>query len=216
MHHPQLGVGHRAPTQLAIAPSGVVCSVTRRLQPMLRCSACAYFQGMLVGPDPCVLCAAPRPPRRAGGILLAGESSMHAPPDLRVWIVEPHDELRSTLHELVSAVPVDAEVMTEDQFRGRIDRGRRPDALMIDGSTLLRLDGQRAALDGMLRTLVVTGRHPSELPIRMLERSSVQFLRKPFTMTSIERGLAWLTGGGDDSWADPVTPIASETAAPMG
>jgi hypothetical protein len=66
MHHPQLGVGHRAPTQLAIAPSGVVCSVTRRLQPMLRCSACAYFQGMLVGPDPCVLCAAPihRPGRR--------------------------------------------------------------------------------------------------------------------------------------------------------
>jgi hypothetical protein len=36
---------------------------------MLRCSACAYFQGMLVGPDPCVLCAAParRPPRPLAG-----------------------------------------------------------------------------------------------------------------------------------------------------
>lgn len=66
MQHPQLGMGHRTPAHLAIAPSGVVCALTRRLQPMLRCSACAYFQGMLVGPDPCVLCAAParRPPRR--------------------------------------------------------------------------------------------------------------------------------------------------------
>jgi hypothetical protein len=67
MQHPQLGMGHRAPTHLAIAASGIVCAVTRRPQPMLRCSACAYFQGMLVGPDPCVLCAAPihRPGRRA-------------------------------------------------------------------------------------------------------------------------------------------------------
>jgi hypothetical protein len=112
--------------------------------------------------------------------------------------------------------PTDAHVMTEDEFRRRIDRGSRPDALMIDGSTLLRLDGQRAALDGVLRTLVITGRHPSELPMGMLERSSVQFLRKPFTMASIERGLAWLTGGGDDSWADPVRTDESEAAAPMG
>jgi hypothetical protein len=141
---------------------------------------------------------------------------MHAPLDLRLWIVEPHDELRSTLHELVSVMPADAEVMTEGEFRRRIGRGRRPDALMIDGSTLLRLDGQRAALDGMLRTLVITGRHPSELPTNMLARSSVQFLRKPFTMTSIERGLAWLAGGGDDSWADPVMADGSEAAAPMG
>jgi len=133
---------------------------------------------------------------------------------LTVWIVEPHDELRRMLHEIVSVGLADVEVMTEDEFRGRIDRGRRPDALMIDGSTLLRLDGQRAALDGMLRTLVVTGRHPSELPTSMLERSSVQFLRKPFTVRSIERGLVWLTGGGDDSWADPFQDDA-EAATPV-
>ncbi|HSI99247.1 MAG TPA: hypothetical protein VLA59_02555 [Patescibacteria group bacterium] len=66
MRHPHLGVGHRAPFHLAIAATGVVCAMTRRLQPMLRCSSCTYFQGMLVGPDPCVLCAAPtsQPPRR--------------------------------------------------------------------------------------------------------------------------------------------------------
>jgi hypothetical protein len=141
---------------------------------------------------------------------------MHAPLHLNVWIVEPHDELRTMLGELASVVPADAEVMTENEFRSRIDRGRRPDALMIDGSTLLRLDGQRAALDGMVRTLVITGRHPSELPMSMLERSSVQFLRKPFTIPSIERGLAWLSGGGDDSWADPVAADGSEATAPIG
>src|SRR5690606_31659948 len=108
------------------------------------------------------------------------------PLHLTVWIVEPHDELRTMLRELAVGVPANAEVMTENEFRSRIDRGRRPDALMIDGSTLLRLDGQRPALDGMVRTLVITGRHPSELPTSMLERSSVQFLRKPFTVPSIE------------------------------
>lgn len=143
---------------------------------------------------------------------------MHPPLHLNVWIVEPHDELRTMLHELAAVAPADAEVMTEDEFRRRIDRGRRPDALLIDGSTLLRLDGQRAALDGMVRTLVVTGRHPSELPMSMLERSSVQFLRKPFTISSMERGLNWLTGGGDDSWADPVATDAdnSEATARVG
>lgn len=59
MRHLQLGVGHRPPGHLAIATSDVICLVTRSPQPMLRCSSCAYFQGMLVGPDPCVLCAAP-------------------------------------------------------------------------------------------------------------------------------------------------------------
>ena len=134
---------------------------------------------------------------------------------LNLWIVEPHDELRTMLRELASTVPA-ADVMTEEEFRRRIERGSRPDALLIDGSTLLRLDGQRAALDGMLRTLVVTGRHPSELPKSMLERSSVRFLRKPFAATSIERGLAWLTGRADDSWADPVAPGEPEAAAPIG
>lgn len=138
---------------------------------------------------------------------------MLTPLRLTVWIVEPHDELRTMLSELASESPADTQVLSEDEFRRRIDSGRRPDALLIDGSTLLRLDGQRAALDGMLRTLVVTARHPSELPMAILERSSVQFLRKPFTIGAIERGLAWLTGGGDESWADRVRSGEEEAAA---
>lgn len=138
---------------------------------------------------------------------------MQTPYLLNVWVVEPHDGLRRMLRQVVSGAPATVDVMTEDEFRYRIERGGRPDALMIDGSTLLRLDGERAALDGTLRTLVITGRPPSELPMSMLERSSVQFLRKPFSIVSIERGLAWLTGGGDDSWADPVAASESEAAA---
>ena len=75
MDHPQLGVGHRAPFHLAIVATSLICPITRRPQPMLRCSSCSYFQGMLVGPDPCVLCAAPtrpgrrQPPRRRSTLI---------------------------------------------------------------------------------------------------------------------------------------------------
>lgn len=139
---------------------------------------------------------------------------MHAPHAFSIWIVEPNDELRGMLHEVAS---MEADILAEGDFRRRIDRGRRPDALMIDGSTLLRLDGERAALDGVLRTLVITGRHASELPASLLQRPSVRFLRKPFAIEAIERGMAWLAGGSDDSWADPTAPVDPESeAGPSG
>jgi hypothetical protein len=121
---------------------------------------------------------------------------------LRVWIVEPHDELRTMLREVA---PAEAEVLDEADFSRRIAGGSRPDALLIDGSTLLRLDGERPALDGMLRTLVVTGRPADDLPAPYLDRPSVRLLRKPFEIDEVERGLAWLTGSDDDAWAEPVS-----------
>lgn len=140
---------------------------------------------------------------------------MHMPHAFSIWIVEPNAELRGMLHEVA---PREADILAEDDLRRRIERGRRPDALMIDGSTLLRLEGERAALDGVLRTLVITGRPASELPESLLERPSVRFLRKPFTIDAIERGLAWLAGGVDDSWADPTAPAepGSEVASRWG
>lgn len=139
---------------------------------------------------------------------------MHAPHVFSIWIVEPNDELRRILHEVA---PMEADILAEVEFRQRMERGRRPAALMIDGSTLLRLDGERAALDGVLRTLVITGRHASELPASLLERPSVRFLRKPFTIEAIERGLVWLAGGSDDAWADPTTPAGpGSEAVPSG
>lgn len=122
---------------------------------------------------------------------------MQTPLRLKVWIVEPHHELRALLSE---TAPIAADILAESEFRRRIDRGLRPDALMIDGSALLRLDGQRPALEGSLRTLVVTGRSRSELPAGYLERPSVRYLRKPFRIEHIERGLRWLAGADDESW----------------
>lgn len=139
---------------------------------------------------------------------------MHAPHAFSIWIVEPNADLRGMLHEVVS---MEADILAEGDFRRRIDRGRRPDALVIDGSTLLRLDGERVALDGVLRTLVITGRHASELPASLLDRPSVRFLRKPFAIEAMERGIAWLAGGSDDSWADPTAPADLESeAVPSG
>jgi hypothetical protein len=135
---------------------------------------------------------------------------MHSPHALSIWIVEPNAELRGMLHEVAS---LEVDVLAEGDFRRWIDRGRRPDALMIDGSTLLRLDGERAALDGVLRMLVITGRHASELPASLLERPSVRFLRKPFAIEAIERGISWLAGGSDDSWADPIARPESDAGA---
>lgn len=121
---------------------------------------------------------------------------------LRVWIVEPHDGLRDMLREVS---PDDAELLDEGEFVRRIEGGNRPDALLIDGSTLLRLDGQRPALDGMLRTLIVTGRPAGDLPAPFLDRASVRLLRKPFEISEVERGLRWLTGTDDDGWAEPIS-----------
>ena len=116
-----------------------------------------------------------------------------------VWVVEPNDELRGFLAEIA---PHEAELMDDREFVRRLDRGARPTALLIDGSCLVRLDGQRSALEGVVRTLVVTGHAPAILPPQYMARPSVQFLRKPFDVTDIERGFRWLTGGADEGWAD--------------
>jgi hypothetical protein len=132
---------------------------------------------------------------------------------LRVWVVEPRDDVRDLLREVT---PEDAELMDETEFRRRIDRGSRPDALLIDGSTLLRLDGQRPALEGAVRTLVVTGRRPAEMPQSYIQRPSVRLLRKPFAIPDIEDGMRWLTGAGDDGWAAQLAqerPAVSPDAA---
>jgi hypothetical protein len=116
-----------------------------------------------------------------------------------VWVVEPNDETRAVLREIA---PQDAELMDDREFRRRIDRGARPIALLIDGTCLLQLDGQRPALDGIVRTLIVTGREPGALPRGYMQRPSVQFLRKPFRLHDMERAMRWLTGGADEGWAD--------------
>jgi len=54
-----LGASHRAPIHVAVISAMVVCPLTRRARSVTDCAACPLCQGMLVGPDPYVLCAAP-------------------------------------------------------------------------------------------------------------------------------------------------------------
>ena len=54
-----LGASHRRPFMSPSSAALVVCPMTRRSRPLTDCAACPLCQGMLVGPDPYVLCAAP-------------------------------------------------------------------------------------------------------------------------------------------------------------
>lgn len=115
-----------------------------------------------------------------------------------VWVVEPNDEVRGLIGEIA---PHDAQLMDDREFLRRLERGARPGALLIEGSCLLQLDDHRPALEGVVRTLVVTD-PPTILPPDYMSRPSVQLLRKPIEVRDIQRGLRWLSGSADEGWAD--------------
>lgn len=123
---------------------------------------------------------------------------MYAQLRLRVWLVEPSaDDWRD---EGGSALP-DVEILDEDAFRQAIEAGDRPDALLVADETLDRLDGHRVALDGLLRTVVVTDRSTDELPSPYLDRPGIRILRRPVEDGVLSRALLWLSGVEDDGWA---------------
>ena len=82
--------------------------------------------------------------------------------------------------------------MAETEFHRRIGEGDLPGALVIDGTTVLNLDGQRPAIDGIARIVVITGRLPGDLPADLLERPGVQMLTKPFGLDDFERAVGWV------------------------
>jgi hypothetical protein len=116
---------------------------------------------------------------------------------LRVWLVEPHVDA----HEVEAGLPADAETLDESALRERLESGDRPDALLVDAEALERLDGQRYALDGVLRTVVVTDRAADDLPVAYLDRPSIRVLRRPIDPAALDRALLWLSGAEDDGWA---------------
>ena len=116
---------------------------------------------------------------------------------LRVWIVEPggEDDLYG------EGPPPDAEVLDETTFRERLQAGDRPDALLVDAEMLERLDGQHFALDGVVRTVVVTDRSIDGVPGAYLNRPSIRVLRRPIDPGALTRAMLWLSGIEDDGWA---------------
>ena len=123
---------------------------------------------------------------------------MYAQLRLRVWLVEPRaDDWRD---EGRAALP-DVEILDEATFRQALEAGDRPDALLIDDETLDQLDGHRVALDGLLRTVVVTDRPTDELPSSYLDRPGIRILRRPVETGVLSRALLWLSGVEEDGWA---------------
>lgn len=122
---------------------------------------------------------------------------MYAPLRLRVWLVEPSDSGMLDGDD----PPADADVLDEDAFRRALDAGQRPDALLVEETTLERLDGQRIVLDGILRTVIVTDRPIDDLPTAYLDRPSIRILRRPVTGVDLTRAVLWLSGVEDDGWA---------------
>jgi hypothetical protein len=118
---------------------------------------------------------------------------------LRVWLVESHDEAQT--EGLEGGLPADVEPLVESVFRERLEAGDRPDALLVDAAALERLDGHRFALDGVLRTVIVTDRAPDDLPTAYLDRPSIRILRRPVNAWDLDRALLWLSGADDDGWA---------------
>lgn len=132
------------------------------------------------------------------GMPLAPGRGMYAQLRLRVWIVESRaDDWRD---EGLSALP-EVEILDEAAFRQALDAGDRPDALLIDHETVDRLDGHRVALDGLLRTVVVTDRPTDELPSPYLDRPGIRILRRPVEPGVLSRALLWLSGVEEDGWA---------------
>lgn len=68
MRQPQgLGAQHRRPSHVAVMDGRVICTLTRRVQPLGRCLGCLHLQGTLEATEAWVLCSAPgrrvpRPP----------------------------------------------------------------------------------------------------------------------------------------------------------
>ena len=114
----------------------------------------------------------------------------------RVWIVDGH-----SAEAIAERVGPDAEALDSDEFRRRLDGGDRPDALLVDAETLSSMDGQRFALDGILRLLVAADA-TDDVPAGLLGRPSVRVVPRVFSDDALDRAIRWLTGVDDDAVSD--------------
>jgi hypothetical protein len=102
---------------------------------------------------------------------------------------------------LAVADPED-EVIDGDGFGARLQRGARPDALLVDAAALLEYVPELSVLDGVLRIVMSTATLPHDVPSTFTDRLGLRLLRKPFELGTLEAALSWLRGeSDDDSWA---------------
>lgn len=118
----------------------------------------------------------------------------------RVWVVDG-----DAAEQIADRVGPDAEALDGDEFRRRLDAGDRPDALLLDVDTLHALDGQRLALDGIVRLVIATD-GADGIPSDLLNRPSVRTVPRTLSGDSVDRSIRWLTGVDDEAVSDAEVP----------
>ena len=122
-----------------------------------------------------------------------------------LWISDREPLVRQLFSELLP----DAEVLTPDELRARLALGRRPDALIIDGTQLLELPSEhRASLLKLPRLLICTGILLESMPRTIVSGPNVAVLAKPFRIDDLEVAAEWLRGVGG-----PLPPPSAPFAA---
>lgn len=122
-----------------------------------------------------------------------------------LWISDREAGVRQLFAELLP----EGEVLAPDELTSRLGAGRRPDALIIDGTQLLELPpAQRASLLTLPRLLICTGILLASMPMNLISGPGVAVLAKPFCIEDLEAAIEWL-GGVPTLLPSPLTPFAA-------
>lgn len=122
-----------------------------------------------------------------------------------IWVTDREPGVRAIFGELIPQ----AEVLDPVEFSSRLAIGRRPDALVIDGTQLLSLAAAlRRELQALPRLLICTGLSLPSLPRELVSGPGVAVLAKPFCISDLEAAASWL---GDVLSPDPLAgaPLAT-------
>ncbi len=128
-----------------------------------------------------------------------------APMANTLWVSDREAGVRQLFAELLPQ----AEILTPDELTSRLMAGRRPDALVIDGTQLLELpSAERASLLALPRLLICTGILLASMPMNITSGRGVAVLAKPFRIEDLEVAIEWLRGVPTTS-AAPLSPFAA-------
>lgn len=108
-----------------------------------------------------------------------------------IWVTDREPGIRLLFGELLP----EAELLDPDELLDHLRSDPRPEALVIDGTQLLRLAaGERAGLLALPRVLVCTGLSLTSIPMSLVAGPGVSVLAKPFCVEDLEVAIEWLRG----------------------
>lgn len=108
-----------------------------------------------------------------------------------LWVSDREAGVRDLFAELLP----EAEILNPAELTSRLTDGRRPDALIIDGTQLLELPpAVRSSLLQLPRLLICTGILLASMPMNLISGPGVTVLAKPFCMEDLEAAVEWLRG----------------------